>query len=304
MLSSELGVHIFLHWCSQSSNCPAILLLYLQIPQKKHMLNLPNKLSTLWELFFEPCCCFCLAPREDAPCTACSWGSGFFDIWAVGAQGVWFPRNRKQLPLWAWIPWLTPGLSGPSHIFVKHCCQIVGALWLITWQWSAAVPLEQGIYLQVTLGSTQSCLVCLSGASCPFCTFSILSSGCVSSLALFKCYFCTSATLQLQPCGEIPTVAGDTVAHAGDDGLHITHVLQWVWGPLRKEVSRTKGWFLEELLDLLGSVKRCWDSRSLELILFNWFLFIQWKPLGIEVSFPNLNLLTDLWITVDTCQFW
>lgn len=204
MLSSELGVHIFLHWCSQSSNCPAILLLYLQIPQKKHMLNLPNKLSTLWELFFEPCCCFCLAPREDAPCTACSWGSGFFDIWAVGAQGVWFPRNRKQLPLWAWIPWLTPGLSGPSHIFVKHCCQIVGALWLITWQWSAAVPLEQGIYLQVTLGSTQSCLVCLSGASCPFCTFSILSSGCVSSLALFKCYFCTSATLQLQPCGEHP----------------------------------------------------------------------------------------------------
>lgn len=60
----------------------------------------------------------------------------------------------------------------------------------------------------------------------------------------------------------------------------------------------------DSLWDILGSGRRCLGSRSPELILLNWFLFIQWKPLRIEVSFPNLNLLTELWITVDICQFW
>lgn len=32
-------------------------------------------------------------------------------------------------------------------------------------------------------------------------------------------------------------MAADTAAGAGDVGLHITDVLQWIWGPLRKEVS-------------------------------------------------------------------
>lgn len=201
------------------------------------MLNLPNKLSTVWELLFEPCCCFYPAPGEDSSCTACSWGSEFADIWAADAQGDWFPRNRNQLPLWAWTtlshPW---GVSGPSHIFIKHCCQVVEAFCLshgsevLQSHWGRGYTIRWHLQHSVLLGLSFRCIMLFLHIFHFVLFVWVLSS--LRVLFPYKFYPSTTALW-----GTSPLWLDTLLQMQGDIGLHITDVLQWIWGALRKEVS-------------------------------------------------------------------
>lgn len=221
---------------------------------------------------------------------------------------VGFLGNRSHLPLWMWTtlshPW---GVSGPSHILVKHCCQIEVALWLIPRQWGAAVPLDQRLHHQVTLAALSPAWFVFQVyhalfAHFPFCPLTAWVPYLPSSLFLFYYKCCPSTTTSWRASSLWLVTLLQMQGMLGCTSLMGCNGFGALW---EKRCPAPKGDSSKNYyIFCLGSGRRCLDSRSPELILLNQFTFMQWKPLSIEVSFPNLNLLTELWITVDICQFW
>lgn len=197
-------------------------------------------------------------------------------------------------------PW---GVSAPSHILTNTTALLIGCSGPLAHHMAVkhCSPTGAGDRPSGDTCSTQAnYFICLSSASCPFCAFSILSCEFLSSfqvLFLFKCHPSTAALWRTSPpWRHCCRCRGCWAARHWWAAMDL--------GPFEKRGVLHQRDEVEDLRHVLGSGRRSLDSKSPELILLNWFLFIQWKPLRIEISFPNLNLLTDLWITVDICQFW
>lgn len=169
------------------------------------MLNLPNKQSTVWELFFEPCCCFSPAPGEDRPCTACSWGSGFADNWAVDAQVVGFLGAGVSFLCEHGLPCLTPGVCLVPHTyFLSITVKLQWPFGLshgseaLQSHWSGGYIIRRHLQHSVLLGLSFRCLM----SFLHFFHFVLWLCEFLSSLGvlfLYKCYSSTTALWRTSP---------------------------------------------------------------------------------------------------------